>query len=241
MSYALVHSRWQSGYRIIGTVQFCIAAVILLTLSLWKVHAKEEEEVAESKPIGVIGALRIRGVLPLLLGFMCYCAAETTCMLWTATFLIGTRGVSKEQAAAYAALFFIGITVGRFLSGLISNHFGDRKMIRIGTGIVAVGVLMIAVPAFPTAVALVGCVVIGFGCAPVYPSVIHSTPDNFGKENSQAIIGVQMASAYVGSTFMPPLFGVLASVTGMWLMPYYVGAFFVAMILLMERTFRLKA
>ena len=239
MSYALIHARWQTGYRIIGTVQFGIAAVILLTLSLWKIHADSENETRNSKVIGVTGALRTRGVIPLLIGFMCYCAAETTCMFWTASFLLGTRDVTEEKAAAYAALFFIGITVGRFLSGLISNRFGDLGMIRLGTCIAAVGVVMIAVPALPTSAALAGCIVIGLGCAPVYPSVIHATPANFGSDKSQAIISVQMASAYVGSTFMPPLFGVLASLTGMWLMPYYIGVFFAVMILLMERTFRL--
>lgn len=239
MSYALIHARWQTGYRIIGTVQFGIAAVLLLTLSLWKVHADSENETRNSKVIGVTGALRTRGVIPLLIGFMCYCAAETTCMFWTASFLLGTRDITEEKAAAYAALFFIGITVGRFLSGLISNRFGDLCMIRLGTCIAAVGIVMIAVPALPTSAALAGCIVIGLGCAPVYPSVIHATPANFGSDKSQAIISVQMASAYVGSTFMPPLFGVLASLTGMWLMPYYIGVFFAVMILLMERTFRL--
>jgi len=101
--------------------------------------------------------------------------------------------------------------------------------------------VLIALPMVPTSVALAGCIIIGLGCAPVFPCAIHATPDNFGKGNSQAVISVQMASAYVGSTFLPPLFGVLASLTGMWLLPYYVGAFFVAMILLMERTFRVTA
>ena len=242
MSYALVHAQWQSGYRIIGTIQFTIAAVVLLSLPLWRVHAeKDAEEGVNETVIGVRGALRIRGVRTMVLGFLCYCSAEATSMLWIASFLIGTRGVSKEAAAAYAALFCIGITVGRFLSGLISNRFGDRGMIRMGTGIAGVGVVLIALPMLPTSVALAGCIIIGLGCAPVFPCAIHATPDNFGKGNSQAVISVQMASAYVGSTFLPPLFGVLASLTGMWLLPYYVGAFFVAMILLMERTFRVTA
>lgn len=160
-------------------------------------------------------------------------------MLWTASYLIATRGVSPERAAAFASLFFIGITAGRFLAGFVSNKLGDRSMIRLGTGVLFLGVLLLLVPGLPEGVALAACVIIGLGCAPVYPSIIHATPTNFGPENSQAIIGVQMASAYVGSTFAPPLFGLLSARVGLGLLPVYVAAFGVLMIAMVERAFKL--
>ena len=243
MSFALVHYNWQAGYRIISAAQLLIGIIAVIALPLWKVNQKpadaEKESTEPSKPLGIRRALRIRGVPQLLIGFMSYCSAEATCILWTASFLIGTRGISEERAAAFAALFFIGITVGRFIGGFFSDRIGDKKMIRIGTGVALLGVLMIAFPFLPTEVALAGCVIIGFGCAPIYPCIIHSTPNNFGADNSQAIIGVQMASAYVGSTFMPPLFGLIASVCGMWAMPVFIACFFILMTIMLETTNRL--
>jgi fucose permease len=202
-------------------------------------NIEESEKKNDDKILGLSGAMKIKGVPGLLLGFMCYCSAESTCMLWTASYLIKTRGVSAEKAAAFASLFFIGITSGRFLAGFIATKMGDRNMIRLGTCIMALGILLIALSALPETVALVGFVVIGFGCAPIYPSIIHSTPSNFGAGNSQAIIGIQMASAYVGSTLAPPVFGVLSSVIGMWIMPVYITLFAVVMIVMLERTFNI--
>jgi fucose permease len=202
-------------------------------------NIEESEKKNDDKILGLSGAMKIKGVPGLLLGFMCYCSAESTCMLWTASYLIKTRGVSAEKAAAFASLFFIGITSGRFLAGFIATKMGDRNMIRLGTCIMALGILLIALSALPETVALVGFVVIGFGCAPIYPSIIHSTPSNFGAGNSQAIIGIQMASAYVGSRLAPPVFGVLSSVIGMWIMPVYITLFAVVMIVMLERTFNI--
>lgn len=199
----------------------------------------KDVKINDDKVLGISGAMKIKGVPGLLLGFMCYCAAESTCMLWTASYLIKMRGVSAEKAAAFASLFFIGITSGRFLAGFIATKMGDRNMIRLGTCIMALGIVLTAVPALPDIVALAGFVVIGLGCAPVYPSIIHSTPANFGAENSQAIIGIQMASAYVGSTLAPPIFGVLSSVIGMWIMPVYITLFALVMIVMLERTFNI--
>ncbi len=237
MSLALTRATWQAGYRAVGLIQLVICAVLLLTLPLWKVHAPTGEAQRSEKVLGLRGALRIRGVPQLLLGFCTYCALESTCILWTSSYLIATRGVSPERAAAFASLFFIGITVGRFLAGFVSNKLGDRSMIRLGAGILGLGVLLLLVPGLPEALALAGCVILGLGCAPVYPSIIHATPDNFGPENSQAIIGVQMASAYVGSTFAPPLFGFLSARAGLGLLPVYVGCFGVLMIAMVEIAF----
>ena len=237
MSLALTRASWQAGYRTVGLAQLIIAAVLLLTLPLWRVHETAGEARGSGKALGLKGTFRIRGVRQLLLGFCAYCALESTCMLWTASYLIATRGVSEEQAAAFASLFFIGITAGRFLAGFISNRLGDRAMIRLGTGILAGGILLLLIPGLPEAAALAGCVVIGLGCAPIYPSIIHATPANFGPENSQAIIGVQMASAYIGSTFAPPLFGFLSDGLGLGFLPVYAAAFGILMICMTERAF----
>ena len=239
MSLALTRATWQAGYRAVGVIQLAIAVVLLVTLPLWRVHNAADDDRQSGRVLGLKGALKIRGVPQLLLGFCGYCALESTCMLWTSSYLIATRGVSPERAAAFASLFFIGITAGRFLAGFISNRLGDRTMIRLGTGILFFGVLLLLVPGLPEVVVLAGCVVMGLGCAPIYPSIIHATPYNFGSENSQAIIGVQMASAYTGSTFAPPLFGFLSTRMGLGLLPVYVAAFGVLMIAMVERAFKL--
>lgn len=155
-------------------------------------------------------------------------------MLWASSFLEGVRGVTKNDAAAFGSLFFIGITIGRFLSGFISDKLGDSKMIRLGTGIALCGVLLIALPV--TALSIVGFVVIGLGCAPVYPCIIHATPQHFGAENSQGIIGIQMASAYVGTTLMPPLFGLLANHISLQLMPIYLAFFLILLWVMSAKT-----
>ena len=134
--------------------------MLLLTLPLWKVHAPVGAAQRSEKVLGLRGALGIRGVPQLLLGFCSYCALESTCMLWTASYLIATRGVSPERAAAFASLFFIGITAGRFLAGFVSNKLGDRSMIRLGTGVLFLGVLLLPVPGLPEGVALAACVII---------------------------------------------------------------------------------
>ena len=220
MSYALVHSTWSNGYRTVSYLQFGIAAVILLTLPLWKANKSADEAENSGELLGLKGALKIKGVPYLLTGFFAYCAAEATTMLWASSYLEGVRGATKDEAAAFGSLFFIGITAGRFLSGFISDKVGDNRMIRIGTGIALLGVVMIVLPLKVTS--LIGFIVIGLGCAPVYPCIIHSTPRNFGAENSQGIIGIQMASAYVGSTFMPPVFGLIANHISLKLMPLYI-------------------
>ncbi len=232
MSYALTHSTWSEGYRIIAYLQFVIALILILTMPLWKVNQKKEEAETKSTVLGLRGALKIKGVPYLLIGFLSYCAAEATAMLWACSYLEGTRGVSAEDAAALGALFFIGITVGRFLSGFVTDKLGDGKMIRLGMAVALLGVVCIAMPI--KMITIIGFVVIGLGCAPVYPCIIHSTPHNFGSENSQGIIGIQMASAYMGSTFMPPIFGLIANHISLALMPLYL-AFFMGLLLVMIR------
>ncbi len=229
MSWAITQGAWRTGYRIISCLQFGIGAVLLLSLPLWNIHKRQDQAQESTRVLGLKAALKRKGVPYALLSMFCYCAAEATVMSWASSYMEGVLGVDKSQAAALACLVFIGITAGRLLAGFLSDRLGDRKMIWLGTGIALFGILCIAAPLGP--VAMAGFLIVGLGCAPIYPCIVHSTPATFGAENSQSIIGLQMASAYVGVTFMPPLFGLLASFTGLRLMPVYLLLFFGLMIL----------
>lgn len=239
MSYALTYSVWNTGYRIVGFLQLGIALLLLLTLPVWKVN--KDTSVSSGKSIGLIKALKIKGVPFLLVGFFAYCAAEATTMNWASTYFSTVKNMPAEQAARLASLFYIGITVGRFLCGFITDKLGDKKMIELGTGVLLCGVVLLFIPTDYIIVSQIGFIIIGLGCAPVYPCIIHSTPSNFGEENSGAIIGIQMASAYVGSTFIPPLFGLLGGILGYKIMPIYILAFFVLMIVMVEMTFKITS
>lgn len=240
MSYALTNLVWNDGYRIIAFIQLAIGAILLFTLPIWKVNAPRCTEEAESTPsIGLIKALKIKGVPSLLIGFFAYCAGECTAMAWSCTYLVKAREMDEPTAAAFASLFFIGMTVGRFIGGFFMDKLGDRKMIILGSSIIGVGIALMILPVSGNAFALIGLIVIGLGCAPIYPCIIHSTPSNFGAENSGAIIGIQMASAYCGATFIPPLFGLISGAIGFELFPIYMLIFFVLMIIMVEKTFKI--
>lgn len=237
MSFALKNLNWNSGYRIVGFIQLAIALLLLVTLPVWKIN--KTESTADTKRVGLTAALKIKGVPFLLIGFFAYCAAEATAMYWASTYFTEVKGISGDHAASFAALFYIGITLGRFASGFITERLGDRRMILLGTGILACGIMILLIPVRSYMTAFAAFLVIGFGCAPIYPCIIHSTPANFGAENSGAIIGIQMASAYVGSTFIPPLFGLFGNAVGFSVMPVYLLAFFALMIIMTEATFRI--
>lgn len=237
MGYALTESEWNNGYRIVGWIQLAIAALLFLTLPVWKVNRKTE--VRQEKSVGLLGALKIKGVSFLLIGFFAYCAAEATAMYWASTYFVEVKNISAEQAANFASLFYIGITFGRLVSGFITDQLGDRRMILIGASILTVGIVLLLLPVDSYIVAVVAFVVVGFGCGPVYPCIIHSTPDNFGAERSGAIIGIQMASAYLGTTLIPPLFGLLGNLIGFAIMPVFLLVFVVLMITMTELTFHI--
>lgn len=237
MSYALTYSVWNTGYRIVGFLQLGIALLLLFTLPVWRVN--KDTSAHQGKSIGLIKALKIKGVPFLLVGFFAYCAAEATTMNWASTYFSTVKNMPAEQAARLASLFYIGITVGRFLCGFITDKLGDKKMIELGTGVLLCGVVLLFIPTGYIIVSQIGFIIIGLGCAPIYPCIIHSAPSNFGEENSGAIIGIQMASAYVGSTFIPPLFGLLGGILGYKIMPIYILAFFVLMIVMVEMTFKI--
>lgn len=237
MGYALTSSTWNNGYRIVGFMQLVIGIILLLTLSVWKVN--EDVVSTTSEDVGLFKALRIKGVPFLLLGFLAYCAAETTTMQWASTYFVEVKGISIERAASFASLFYIGITAGRFISGFITDKLGDRKMILLGSSVLIVGILTLAIPSSSYKLAFASFIIIGLGCAPIYPCIIHSTPYNFGAKNSGAIIGIQMASAYLGATFMPPIFGVLGNASTFAIMPLYLLVFVLLMLVMIELTFRI--
>lgn len=235
---------WTWGYRIVSFIQIAITAVLFCSLPLWKKVTSAQStpklnncavsDVVAEKSDDVPGekndtktaqnVFTIRGVWQTLVMFFCYCSAESIAMMWSSSYLVFHRGVSESLAATFASLFFIGITSGRFVCGLVSDKLGDRKLISIGIAVMTAGVVAIALPLRSDVLALGGLVVFGFGCAPVYPAIIHSTPSRFGEANSQKIVGLQMASAYLGTTFMPPLFGLTATVA-MWAFPLFLGGF----------------
>ena len=237
MSYAIRVRSWEDGFGMVGLLQLAIALILLVTLPVWRIHKKEDGE--KGKKVGVAAALKIRGVPCLLFGFFAYCAAEATCMSWASTYFTEVKKISEERAAGFASLFYIGITIGRFLSGFVTDRLGDRRMIRLGTGIIGAGVLALLIPTDSYVVALGGFLIIGLGCAPIYPCIIHATPANFGADCSGAIIGIQMASAYIGSTFMPLVFGLIGNATTFAIFPFYVAFFAVLMILSVDKTFHM--
>ena len=242
MGYCLTErQRWESGYATVGILQAILTIALLFSLPIWTRQGRLGSQAQRTKSIhlGIKGALRIRGVKQVLLAFWSYCALEATTGLWASSYLVLHRGIEAKAAARWASLFYLGITSGRFLSGFVADRLGDRNMIRIGLAIIAVGLSAVILPMPTGLVALAGLVLIGLGCAPIYPSIIHQTPGNFGAENSQAIIGIQMASAYTGSTFMPPVFGFLAGLTSIALYPVYLGVFLVLMLIMTEKLNRL--
>lgn len=238
MSYCLTKGYgWDNGYRSVSLIQMVLTAILFISLPLWKnqKNGLSSNGGSSGTALKLPQILKINGVKYILLAFFGYCALESTAGLWAASFLVLGRGISSETAARYASFFYLGITFGRFLCGFVADKFGDRNMIRIGLAIMFVGIAAVWLPAKTDLICLYGLIIIGLGCAPVYPSIIHSTPDNFGAENSQAIIGVQMASAYTGATFMPPLFGFIANYINIHIYPIYLMIFAVLMLVMTER------
>ena len=236
MGYAIGTAHgWRMGYGIISAIQILLTFVLFATLFIWKKPTSHTEGEVEEASIGLRGAIKIRGVFAILIAFFGYCAFESTAGLWASSYLVEYRGVDAETAASFASLFFLGITAGRFLCGFIADRIGDKNMIRIGASIIGAGILFIALPLQTPLTALAGLVIIGIGAAPVYPSIIHSTPHHFGKENSHAIVGIQMASAYVGSTFMPPVFGLVARHIHIGFYPLFMAIFVLLMLVMTEK------
>ena len=226
---------WNSGYQIIAVLQVALTIAIFLSLPLWKNRAAEQSGSESSgQPLKMTQIFAIPGAKEILVAFFCYCALEQTAALWASSYLVINIGLDEKTAASMASLFFLGITAGRAVSGFLTYWLNDSNMIRLGQGIALLGIVVMLLP-FGKMGAMVGLLLIGLGCAPIYPCVIHSTPEHFGEENSQALIGVQMASAYIGLLVMPPLFGVIANHLHVSLMPAYLAVIAAVMILMCER------
>ena len=237
---------WTAGYRYIALFQIALTAVLFLSLPLWQKRTDETAEGGTAPQALSLGQVfRLPGAKEVMLCFFCYCALETTAGLWASSYLTLTRGVAADTAASFASLFYIGITAGRAACGFLTLKLSDTQMIRLGQGVLAVGVaalLAVGVAALlvpgPQLLALAGLVLVGVGCAPIYPSIIHATPDHFGADRSQAVIGIQMASAYVGNLVMPPLFGLLANNITPALFPFYLLVLLVLMVVMHEQLVR---
>lgn len=214
-----VGGSWATGYRAVGLIQCAVSALLFATLGMWKRGNIQREEYG-AKALSVWEVLSLPGAKAGMVTFLCYCAVESTLGLWGATYISQVRGVDEATAASFGAMFYIGITVGRAISGFMALKLLPKQMVRVGQALLALGCIFMMIPAGST-LSGIGLVVCGLGCAPIYPNIIQDTPVNYGTENSQAAIGVQMAFAYVGSTFLPSIFGALAGVDGYGLLPYF--------------------
>lgn len=243
MGYTLTRTAsWNAGYTYIFYLQALLTLCLFLSLPLWKkapsmafsanASATMESRKA-SEVLSIKQLLKIPGTKQVLLMFFCYCAIEQTAGLWASSYLVLYKSVSADQATTWASLYYIGITIGRAISGFITMKLNDSQMIRLGEGIIALGLVVLLLP-LPNTFALLGLIIIGLGCAPIYPCIIHSTPTNFGAENSQALTGVQMASAYVGTLLMPPFFGLIANYISISLYPFYILGLLVLMYVMYE-------
>lgn len=238
MSFTLLHGQtWNMGYRYISLIQIGLTLIIMLSLPLWKKRTntsniqESEAETEKDKVLTLKEIVNIPGAKQVMLMFFCYCALEQTAGLWASSYLVLQHGLDLEIAASYGSLFFIGITVGRAISGFITMKLNDKQMIYLGQVIILIGIILMCLP-LGHQVALVGLVTIGLGCAPIYPCIIHSTPNTFGADKSQAIIGVQMASAYVGNLLMPPLFGLIANHISVIVFPVYLLLILIVMVVM---------
>lgn len=220
---------WQMGYGVISGIQLALCLALFLALPLWKKVGDGEGLTEQKSNIGLRGALKIKGVKPAMLAFFCYCALESTAGLWASSYLVDCRGVDAQTAAGFASLFYLGITAGRFASGFFANRVGDKNMVRLGCSVIVLGLALIALPLENSILALVGLVTVGVGAAPIFPSLIHATPTSFGNEASHTVVGMQMASAYVGILMAPMIFGLIADNVNIALYPFFMLTFALAL------------
>ena len=237
MAVALSRARWNEGYRWTAYIQIFILLICIISLPLWKKNETDRQEEKE-ETAGIREALKRPGVVLTLIAFFAYCSGEATCFLWTSSYFAGVKeGLSDRLIASFGSLIFGGLMLGRLISGFVSNRLGDRRLIRIGILVEVLGILLAMIPVESYIPAAIGFVVIGMGMGPVYPAIQHMAPTNFGEKYSASVIGLQMASAYVGSTLMPMVFGNLQQSIGIGIMPFYLLIFAVLNFWMLERTY----
>ena len=240
MALALKRARWNEGYRWTAYLQIAILIVCIISLPLWKQNESGDEGSAADSA-GIRETLKVPGVVLTLIAFFAYCSGEATCFLWTPSYFAGTRaGLTDGMVASFGSLVFGGLMLGRLLAGFVSNRLGDRKLVRIGIAVELAGIFLVFLPSRSYIPAMVGFVTIGTGMGPVYPAIQHMAPSHFGKRYSAAVIGLQMASAYTGSTFMPMVFGHIQQSIGIGVMPVYLLIFAVMNIGFLEASYRAR-
>lgn len=241
MALAIKVAHWNEGYRWTAFLQIGILLVVISSWSLWQQNDSKADE-SKIDSAGIKETIKQPGVMATLLAFFAYCAGEATCFLWVPSYFAGTRtGISSELVASFGSLIFGGLMIGRLIAGFIANRLGDRRMIRSGTMVELIGILLTALPIKGYLVAAIGFLIIGIGMGPIYPSIQHMAPINFGKRYSASVIGLQMAFAYTGSTFMPTVFGILQQKLGIWIMPLYLLIFAGLSFALLELSYRQEA
>ena len=231
---------WNSGYRYIALFQIALTAVLFCSLPLWHKRPDATPDGTVPKALTLPQVFALPGAKEVMLCFFCYCAVESTAGMWAASYCTLFRGIDAKRAASWASLFYVGITIGRFFCGFITMKLNDQKMIRLGQAVIAIGTILMLLP-LGDSFLFIGLILIGLGCAPIYPSIIHETPANFGADLSQGIIGIQMAFAYVGTCLMPPVFGVLGQHISFGLYPVFLMAILILMVVMAERMHRVTA
>jgi len=244
MGYFLTNNLgWRMGFKSISIFQIILAVVLVASVPLWQKRPTEQADGKPTAALSLAEILRIKGVKHMLVAFAAACAIEATVMLWTTSYLVFARGIAAETAAKYMSVYFFGIMAGRFLSGFVADRVGDRRMIWASAAVLFLGITVLGLPAGSGRewVYICGLLVIGLGCAPIYPAVIHSTAENFGAEKSQSIIGVQMASAYLGIVLVPPVFGLIAGSVGAWLLPVFLLTLLIIMAIILKKFYRRRS
>jgi len=224
---------WRNGYMVVSIIQFVFVAILFFALPFWdKLNKPKEEEVIKTTPNRPLSLFKLKGVVPTLITFLLYCGVESTINLWGSSFLINVKNISASNAALYVSAFFTSITIGRFISGVVSINFKNKTLVRMGQILIFIGVLFLFIPF--DFFSLIGFLAIGLGCAPIFPSLIHETPKRFGENNAQFIIGLQMSTAYVGSTILAPFFGFVSKWISFGVFPIFLIVYIIVMFLANE-------
>lgn len=250
MSQFIKGSTWRMGYLAVSLIQASFAVFLFATLPVWKkaeaIKTTEAEKPAASDPAPgsregkESRLLTVKGVKPVLVTLLFYCAAEATLGLWGSSYLVQIKGLTASAAASWVAMYYGGITAGRFVNGFLTLKLNNKSLIRLGLVILLGGVLLLILP-LPQIFTMLGMMCVGLGCAPIYPCILHETPARFGAERSKSLMGIQMAVAYTGATFLPPVFGYLAGFTSIALYPFAILSYTLIMLLCSERTNRIFA
>lgn len=236
--FIIKENGWRIGYGTIGLMQAVLVACLFLSLPLWKKYDRIGMEQSSRMDTGLMEVLNLQGAKQAMTAFFCYCAVEAATGLWGSSFLVMSKGISAETAAKWVSLYYFGITAGRFFAGFLTLRFNNLTMIRAGQIVCLSGAVLLALP-FSSIFQMTGLILIGLGCAPIFPAMLHETPNRFGAEMSQGMMGIQMASAYVGITVVPPLFGALAGYTGFQILPVFLVVFVAMMIITSEKVNKL--